>query len=410
MWDKKLHQCMRTAGFKALEGSPGFFYDPVRNCECTVYVDDFVLVAQPSNEASIWKQLGELIDFKDPPEPISRHLGVYHHLSLSKDGKVTTMLREGKKYLEAVVTRYCEEIGAKSLPWVDSPSAEDKPSEMEQPGKQASTAASHLMSFLYIARLCRADIVVTTSFLARRVSKWTRNEDRRLKRLMSYVAHHLDLALVHRLSTDDRQTADLVYSPDAELGGDIMTTKATGGFWLEVRSSDGTHSWPICWQSKKASHTSTATVDSETWSLVGAFELGLKREVIPLLHQMEVSLGRLVRLRGLEDNTQCIAAIQRGYSPALRHLQRHCRLSLGFTHEVFFPDKTDPEAPQYFSKLEYCDTNSQKGDWMTKESPPTKFQASLRLAGYQRGISLSGTPDLRDDRRKGLMARFDGGV
>ena len=45
----------------------------------------------------------------------------------------------------------------------------------------------------------------------------------------------------------------------------------------------------------------------------------MKREVIPLLHQMEVSLGRLVRLRGLEDNTQCIAAIQRGYSPALRH-------------------------------------------------------------------------------------------
>ena len=64
---------------------------------------------------------------------------------------------------------------------------------------------------------------------------------------------------------------------------------------------------------------------------------------------MEVSLGRLVCLRGLEDNTQFIAAIQRGYSPALRHLQRHCRLSLGFTHEVFFPDRTDPNAPLYLS-------------------------------------------------------------
>ena len=46
---------------------------------------------------------------------------------------------------------------------------------------------------------------------------------------------------------------------------------------------------------------------------------------------------------------------------------------------------------------------------MTKESPTTKFQASLRLAGYQRGFSLSGTPDLGLDRRKGLVARFDGG-
>jgi hypothetical protein len=46
---------------------------------------------------------------------------------------------------------------------------------------------------------------------------------------------------------------------------------------------------------------------------------------------------------------------------------------------------------------------------MTKESPPTKFQASLRLAGYQRGITLSDTPGLRSDRRTGLVARFDGG-
>ena len=63
VWDKKLHHCMSTVGFKALEGSPGFFYDPVRNCEYTVYVDDFVFVARPSNEASIWKQLSGLIDF-----------------------------------------------------------------------------------------------------------------------------------------------------------------------------------------------------------------------------------------------------------------------------------------------------------------------------------------------------------
>ena len=347
--------CMRKAGFLALEGSPGFFYDPVRNCECTVYVDDFVLVAQPSNEASIWKQLDGLIDFKDPPEQITRHLGVYHHISVSDDGvispntadaqtaraksgglsaatgskaparpgqrhKITTMHREGHRYLEAVVKKYMNETSVKSLPWVATPSIDDRIDEdSQQPGKQKATAASHLMSIMYLARLCRADLIVTVSFLARRMSKWTVNEDRRLKRLMSHIAHHLDLKLEHKLSTRDRPDAELVYSPDAELGGDIMTTKATGGFWLELRSKDGSRSWPICWQSKKASHTSTATADSETWSLVGSHELGLKREVIPILHQIEVSLGRLVMLRGLEDNTQCIAAIQRGYSPALRH-------------------------------------------------------------------------------------------
>ena len=67
---------------------------------------------------------------------------------------------------------------------------------------------------------------------------------------MSYIHHHTDLVLMHRLSTDDRPLAELVYSPDAELGGDAMTTKATGGFWLEVRSADGQHSWPVHWATK----------------------------------------------------------------------------------------------------------------------------------------------------------------
>ena len=183
----------------------------MRNSECTLYVDDFILVAQPSNEASIWKQLNGLIDFKDSPEPISRHLGVHHHMSYSGDGKITTMHREGHRYLEAVVKKYMNETGVKALPWVATPSIDDRiDDESQKPGKQKATAASHLMSIMYIARLCRADLIVTVSFLARRMSKWTVNEDRRLRRLMSYVAHHLDLKLEHRLSSSDRRDAELV--------------------------------------------------------------------------------------------------------------------------------------------------------------------------------------------------------
>ena len=121
---------------------------------------------------------------------------------------------------------------------------------------------------------------------------------------------------------------------------------------------------------------------------MGANELGLKKEVIPLLHQMEVSLKRMVILCGLEDNTQCISALKRGYSPSLRHLQRHSRLSLGFSHEVFYPDRTDPNAPQYLACLQYCETAQQKGDWMTMENVPNKFVACLKLAGYEQPGSL----------------------
>ena len=202
---------------------------------------------------------------------------------------------------------------------------------------------------------------------------------------MQYIWHHLDLILMHALHPKDLPDAELHYYPDAELGGDPLTTKATGGFWLELSSKCGSRTWPICWQSKKAGHTSCATADSETWSCIGACEQGLKKDVIPILQQIEVSLGRMVKLVCMEDNTACIAAIQRGYSPALRHLQRHVRLSTGFAHEVFFPDLTDPTAPQYWSKLDYCETKKQKGDWMTKELTPIQHAAALQLAGYSKG-------------------------
>ena len=102
---------------------------------------------------------------------------------------------------------------------------------------------------------------------------------------MAYCWHHAGKELVHELHPDDLNKCFLDYSPDAELGGDQYTTKASGGYWLELSSHCGKHKWPVCFSTKKATHTSGSTADSETWSLVGANDGRLKKEVIPILHQ-----------------------------------------------------------------------------------------------------------------------------
>ena len=127
------------------------------------------------------------------------------------------------------------------------------------------------------------------------------------------------------LKPSDRYGAFLDYSPDAELGGDPYSTKASGGYWLEISSPCGKRKWLVSFSCKKAGHTSGSTADSETWSLVGAHDCGCKREVIPILAQLEVSLNRKVKLAG------------KGYSPALRYLKRHSQCSLGFVNQIFFP-------------------------------------------------------------------------
>ena len=127
------------------------------------------------------------------------------------------MATEAKDYILDTVRTYMEECTVSSLPWVPSPSIEDKfePS-LAKPGAQSANRASHL-KLLYFARLVRGDLLVAVTFLARRIHYWSLNEDKRLRQLMAYVFHHCSETLFHRLHPKDLERAFLDYSPDAEI-------------------------------------------------------------------------------------------------------------------------------------------------------------------------------------------------
>ena len=178
----------------------------------------------------LWADLSQYIEFKDPPVPVDCFLGIYHNTVKLKDGTIK-MTTSAKQYLIEAVKAYLTDAGVSSLAYVPSPSIDDSFDKASaSPGKMAKNAASHLMKLLYAARLCRGDILVTTTFLARRISKWSINEDRRLHRLMAYGWHHAGKELIHQLHPDDLKGAFLDYSPDAELGGNKSF------WWILVRT------------------------------------------------------------------------------------------------------------------------------------------------------------------------------
>ena len=115
-------------------------------------------------------------------------------------------------FLEGACKSYMQERGLTSLPFVPTPYLDEKFDDNPDPpaGKMAKSCASHLMKVLYAARLTRADLIVATTLLARRVTKWFGDEDRRLERLMSYIFHHAGLKQHYTLHPDDLKTAVLV--------------------------------------------------------------------------------------------------------------------------------------------------------------------------------------------------------
>ena len=105
----------------------------------------------------------------------------------------------------------------------------------------------------------------------------------------------------------------------------------------------------------------------------------LKADALPLLDLLDAALGRPLKLHCLEDNTQCIAAVRNGYSPAVRHLSRTERISLGVLHEHFVEQSGIYE-------LQYQPTKRHKGDVFTKKLEPASFEAAVPMMGLRKII------------------------
>ena len=76
------------------------------------------------------------------------------------------------------------------------PSREQTDITETEPGKLASSAASVLMKCLYVARMCRFDLLRAVQGLARFMTKWTVRQDQELHQLMSYIHHSKSLKMI----------------------------------------------------------------------------------------------------------------------------------------------------------------------------------------------------------------------
>ena len=134
-------------------------------------------------------------------------------------------------------------------PWLDAATEKLYVYERDQKGQYGWMAASPLMSGLYSARACRPDQVVETLRMARRVTKCTLYDDRRLLRYLGYIRMSADLALTGSRSTDDCDTDVLRLWPDADLAGNPLEDAiSTSGSWIEIASlTDDTRSMGVHW-------------------------------------------------------------------------------------------------------------------------------------------------------------------
>ena len=135
------------------------------------------------------------------------------------------------------------------------------------------------------------------------------------------------------LDVRDKASFKLIMSPDADLAGDLETTKSTSGLWIELHSADGKRCWPIAWR-KHEGNTASSTCQAETISMA----IALKSEALPLLELFREEMNRRVMRECRENTTKCISAVQTGYSAVSRHCPRTKRIALGVDSKSFASD------------------------------------------------------------------------
>ena len=116
----------------------------------------------------------------------------------------------------------------------------------------------------------------------------------------------------------------------------------------------------------------------------------LREEALSLQTLVQEVLRKPVPLVVNEDNSACIQAIRKGYSPTLRNLKRTQRVSVAQLHETFEERNAEDSGDGPVS-LVHAETKSHKGDVFTKYMPPAPYNEALgRLGVRNRRTRLAG--------------------
>eukprot|EP00971_Amphidinium_carterae_P097772 1934644-Amphidinium_carterae.1 len=363
-WERHLGRILKGMNWSQVHGLSGVWMKPVgegkQHATLAVYVDDLLLTAPQKFSEEFWEKLGKALEFKDPAGPLERYLGANHVLSKHEGCHMMNVHMKG--YIDAAVQRFTKEWG-QTLQKVSSPYLGEDEVECEGQPKFGKCASSHIATLLFLARVCRPDLLVAVCRLAKKVSRWEAIDDKKLVRLFAYLKCSRDLVVNFKM----REGSDfhLAIWSDADLAGDVEDTKSTSGAWIELLDEHG-NSWPISWLSKKQGSSAFATCESETVALNTA----LREEGIPVLDLLCAVTGREIKMVCYEDNEQTISAVRRGYSKKLRHLPRVHKISVGSLHEILSGDEP-------LGELKYHPTATHKADMFTKCLKPIMFQSAL---------------------------------
>jgi hypothetical protein len=372
-WEAHCKEKLVAGGFTPVPDWNSMYWHKALKLLLMVYVGDFKMSGPAANLEKGWKIIRESIKTDEPQAP-GKCLGCDHIIrEMQINNKVVRQITyDMRPFLRQCVEAYLkaankepESLKHAATPFLDEDRLPE-PQENER-GVLQPIASSILMKVLYAARMARFDLLKAVAGLAKKVTKWDLNCDRKLHRLICYIQSSLDLVLKGHIGDCAEDLSLSLYS-DADFAGDKETSKSTTGIFLAVTGPNTF--FPLNGVSKKQTCVSHSTPEAE----IVAANAAIRLEGLPALQLWDVIFRRKVQVTLLEDNQATMQILKSGKNPTLRHIARTHRVNLAWISEVFRHNDQ--------VSIRYCVTSEQAADIMTKGFiNPDKWNRAVSLIG-----------------------------
>jgi len=218
------------------------FHFPSMSLALSLYVvDDLTLSGPQKNHSKFWSTLQKHDQLEEPAE-LSKVLGGNH--VMCDQGLALHPADFAKQYVELN-----EQLSGKKVKHFRTPHCVRGTlvdTNDQCVGQLSASSAKLVMKLMWLGRISRPDIMVAINTLARNITRWNANDDKRAARLVGYITATVDYAPVMRIN-DPPAKLWLSLFVDSDFGSppDI---KSTSGFIIALEGP-GSFAF-ILWESK----------------------------------------------------------------------------------------------------------------------------------------------------------------
>ena len=356
-WNSVIDQSFKDSGYVQNKADPCVYVKNITRSNkksimiIAIHVDDLILACNDAQMMETEKaDLQRKFEMKDQGEA--------HHIlgmCISRNKEERTLTISQKMYLENVLKRFnmqdCKRVATPIDPNQSLIKLKDDEQSVNLQDYQAVIGC-----LTYAMTISRPDLATSVGILSQFMSKPGQNHWKAVTRVLRYIKGSLNIGL--KFDASYQTPVDVIGFTDADWAGDVVERKSTSGYVFQI--CGGT----VSWRSKRQEIVALSSTEAEYKALSFA------AQELMWLRSFLKDLGYEQKTNILNEDNQGAIALSK--NPDNHSRTKHIDVRYHYIRDLVEKKKVE---------VNYCPTNNNLADLMTKGLPRPRFEELCKKLG-----------------------------